>query len=60
MSAPDQQLPPDWEAFKAARDRFYIRVRPEALPDARPSPCPDTLPQDWIGSRGDSAEHGDE
>jgi hypothetical protein len=47
MSALDHQLPPDWEAFQAARDRFFNRVRPEALAQPPASPCPDTPPLEW-------------
>jgi hypothetical protein len=34
----------DWESFRAARDRFFAKVRPEAMDDPPASVCPDALP----------------
>ena len=43
MSSPDA----DWDAFRAARERFFARVRPEAMEDHRGGACPDVVPADW-------------
>lgn len=37
----------DWDAFRAARNRFFARVRPEAMDDPPPSICPDGPPHEW-------------
>jgi hypothetical protein len=37
----------DWQCFRAARDRFLARVRPEAMDDPPPRVCPDALPEGW-------------
>ena len=37
----------DWAAFRAARERFLARVRPEAMDEPVPSPCPDGVPAEW-------------
>ncbi len=38
----------DWASFRAARERFLARVRPEAMDEPVPSPCPDGVPAEWI------------
>lgn len=37
----------DWEAFRAARERFLARVRPEAMDAPPPSLCPELVPAVW-------------
>jgi hypothetical protein len=37
----------DWASFRAARERFLARVRPEAMDDPVPSLCPDEVPALW-------------
>ena len=50
----------DWEAFRAARDRFFARVRPEAMDDPPASVCPDALPEEWTADAGGGARVSDE
>ena len=50
----------DWESFRAARDRFFARVRPEAMDDPPPSLCPDALPADLREGIDDEARTPDE
>jgi hypothetical protein len=45
----------DWESFRAARDRFFAKVRPEAMDDPPASICPDALPEEW--RRAGECEH---
>ena len=58
MSALEDPFPAgDWESFRAARDRFFAKVRPEAMDDPPPSICPDALPEGWMSDgRGDQHE----
>ena len=37
----------DWESLRAARNRFFARVRPEAMDDPPPSTCPDAPLEEW-------------
>lgn len=37
----------DWDAFRAARDRFFARVRPEAMDVPSVAVCPDAPPEEW-------------
>ena len=49
MSGLDDPYPQgDWEAYRAARNRFLARVRPEAMDDPPPSLCPDAPPKEWL------------
>lgn len=48
MSWDDARPGAGWDAFRAARDRFFARVRPEAMDDPPPSPCPDGPPREWM------------
>ena len=43
----------DWDAFRAARDRFFAAVRPEAMDDPPASVCPDLVPAEWLGPSGE-------
>lgn len=48
MSGPEDPRPgSDFESFRAARDRFFARVRPEAMDDPPSSLCPDAVPIEW-------------
>jgi hypothetical protein len=48
VSGPEDPRPAaDWDAFRAARERFFSRARPEAMTEPPPSICPETLPQEW-------------
>jgi hypothetical protein len=38
--------PPDWIAFRAARDRFFAQVRPEAMEQPARSPSGDVVPEE--------------
>jgi hypothetical protein len=40
----------DWASFRAARDRYFARVRPEAMDEPVPSLCPDDVPAEWTGA----------
>ena len=44
-----------WDAFREARERFFSRVRPEAMDDPPPSVCPDRLPLEWTMGGDDAA-----
>lgn len=48
MSGPEDPRPDsDWRAFRAARDRFFAKARPQAM-DEPPVPiCPDAIPDSW-------------
>jgi hypothetical protein len=37
----------DWESFRAARNRFLARVRPEAMDDPPDPVCPEAPPAQW-------------
>lgn len=51
MSGLDDPYPAgDWESFRAARNRFFARVRPEAMDDPPAPICPDALPDVWPAS----------
>ncbi len=53
MSGPEDPRPDgDWDSFRAARDRFLSKARPEAMDDPPPCVCPDALPEGWA-SRAD-------
>lgn len=41
----------DWEAFRAARERFFAAVRPEAMEEPPHGECPDAPPEDWPAGR---------
>jgi hypothetical protein len=43
----DPRASADWEAFRAARDLFFARVRPEAMDEPPTSLCPDAPPAEW-------------
>lgn len=60
MSGLGDPHPSDWEAFRAARDRFFARVRPEAMDDPPPSICPDVPPEEWkaVADDGRSEPNG--
>ena len=48
VSGPEDLRPGyDWASFRAARERFLARVRPEAMDEPVPSPCPDGVPAEW-------------
>ena len=59
MSGPDDPYPgADWESFRAARERFLARVRPEAM-DEPPAPvCPDQVPDEWPATAPDEGAGG--
>ena len=46
----------DWASFRAARERFLARVRPEAMDEPVPSPCPDGIPAEWTRAAKDGDE----
>ena len=53
MSSPeDPPLGADWSSFRAARDRFFAQLRPEAMDGPPPAICPDAPPIDWMGPDG--------
>lgn len=47
----------DWESFRAARDRFFAKARPEAMDEPPPSICPDAPLAEWSGI--DESRRGD-
>ena len=50
MCDPDTPRPDsDWLAFQEARERFFARVRPEAMAEPVPSLCPEGVPVEWMG-----------
>lgn len=56
MSGIDDPIPEvDWNAFRAARDRFLARVRPEAMDAPPPSTCPAEPPAEWHAENGPPA-----
>ena len=56
MSGPDDPRPGyDWDSFCAARDRFFARVRPQAMRNPPPTPCPDSVPEEWTQKHGAGA-----
>jgi len=61
VSDPDDLLQPglDYAAFRAARERFFALVRPEAMQDP-PALCPNTLPREWTTERGEPQNGGGE
>lgn len=53
MSGLDDPFPvSDWDSFRAARDRFFARVRPEAMDEPPASICPDAPPDRWPEESG--------
>ena len=55
MIGPEDPQPGfDWDSFRTARERFFARVRPEAMAVIVPSLCPDGVPPDWIAEGVDS------
>lgn len=60
VSGPEDPRPgADWDAFRAARDRFFAQVRAEAMEEPPRSVCPDVAPDDWTADRrGASPERG--
>ena len=53
MGPEDPRPGSDWDAFRAARERFLARVRPEAMDDPPESLCPDVLPAEWLRPSGE-------
>jgi hypothetical protein len=52
VSGPEDPRPDaDWNAFRAARDRFFARVRTEAMDDPPESGCPEVVPNEWTAGR---------
>ncbi len=52
VSGPDDPRPDaDWNAFRAARDRFFARVRAEAMVNPPESVCPEVVPDEWTAGR---------
>ena len=47
MGPEDPRPGSDWESFRAARERFLARVRPEAMDDPPESLCPEVVPEEW-------------
>jgi hypothetical protein len=48
VSGPDDPVAgADWQAFRAARERFFSAVRPEAMDEPAAAGCPDAPPADW-------------
>ena len=48
MSGLDDPHPAaDWDSFRAARNRFLARVRPEAMDDPPDPVCPEAPPEEW-------------
>jgi hypothetical protein len=48
VSGPEDPRPgADWDSFRAARQRFLARVRPEAMDDPPGAICPDEVPVMW-------------
>ncbi len=47
MGPEDPRPGTDWHAFRAARDRFFAKVRPEAMDDPPELVCPDSPPKEW-------------
>jgi hypothetical protein len=55
VSGPEDPRPgADWETFRSARERFFARVRPEAMDDPPAAVCPDALPEEWPPPRPDA------
>jgi hypothetical protein len=48
MGPEDPRPDSDWDAFRAARDRFSAGVRPEAMDDPPLLICPEVLPAEWL------------
>ena len=60
MSGLDDPFPlGDWAAFRAARDRFFARVRREAADEPPPSACPASPPSEWSDADAPEAPDGD-
>ena len=47
MGPEDPRPAADWDAFRAARERFFSTARPEAMEDPPQSRCPDGVPEAW-------------
>jgi hypothetical protein len=61
VSGPEDPRPgADWETFRSARDRFFARVRPEAMDDPPASMCPGVVPDEWMLGSGHGAQVFDE
>ncbi len=58
MGPEDPRPAGDWESFRAARERFFSRVRPEAMDDPPQSVCPDAPPEEWSGEDGGGKRRG--
>lgn len=55
MSGPEDPRPgADWDSFRAARESFFARVRPEAMEDPPSSLCPEGVPDEWTSGCGDA------
>jgi hypothetical protein len=53
MGPEDPRPGADWDAFRAARERFFSTARPEAMEDPPPSICPDGVPGEWTAAHGE-------
>jgi hypothetical protein len=52
VSGPEDPRPgADWAAYRAARERFLAKVRPEAMDEQPAAACPDAPPRDWTEDR---------
>jgi hypothetical protein len=61
VTGPEDPRPgADWDAFRAARDRFLARVRPESMDDPPPLICPDAVPEVWPGRADGPGPQGGE
>lgn len=58
MTGPEDPRPDsDWESFRGARDRFFARVRPEAMDEPPESVCPEVVPREWSSGKPDDDGH---
>jgi hypothetical protein len=53
MGPEDPRPGGDWDAYRAARERFFSVVRPEAMEDPPASICPDGVPEAWTSQSED-------
>ena len=60
MGPEDPRPGSDFESFRAARDRFFARVRPEAMTDPPESLCPEVVPAAWPSRPGDIEAAGED
>ncbi len=53
MGPEDPRPAADWDAFRAARERFFSTARPEAMTEPPPVLCPETVPPEWAVDPGE-------